>query len=68
MSMHIICKTSFPFRAYEGMEMSGPLHPHEVSYSTCERGHISHYFVAVILNQLLRKQLLNLQNLKNNNF
>lgn len=45
--MHIICNTSFPFQAYEEMEMSGPLHPHEVS---CEMGHISHYFVAVVLN------------------
>lgn len=55
MSMHIFCKTSFPFQADEEMEISGPLHPHKVSYSTCEMGHISHYFVAVVLNQLLRK-------------
>lgn len=34
MSMHIICNTSFPFQAYEEMEMSGPLQPHEVSCST----------------------------------
>lgn len=55
MSMHIICKTSFPFQAYEEMEMSGLSHPHKVSCSTCEMGHISHYFVAVVLNQLLRE-------------
>lgn len=53
--MHIICKTSFAFQACEEMEMSSPSHPHGVSYSTCEMGHTSHYFVAVVLKQLLRK-------------
>lgn len=62
--MHMICKTSFPFQAYQEMEMSGPSHPHEVNYSTCEMGYTSLYFVAVVLNQLLRKELFNLQNFK----
>jgi len=53
--MHIHCKTPFPFQASEDMEMPGPSPPHELSYSTCEMHHISHDFVAVVLNQLLRE-------------
>lgn len=51
--MHNFCKTSFPFQAYEEMEMPGPSHPHEVSSSICEMGHISHEFV--VLNHLIRE-------------
>lgn len=64
--MHILCKTSFPFQAYEEMEMSSPSHPDEVSYPTCEMGHISHgFFIVGILNQLLGELVFNLQKFLN---